>query len=113
MELEGFNPAEEEMVMRSLDALSAAGYDTSVVAAVIRAELPSGYVGMTYLQDGIILGSEAFASQNMLNYVMEEELLHLMQKAGGTASAFDRTTVRHLEGDIDAKRTFHRPSGAG
>lgn len=40
---------------------------------------------------------EAFSSQVMLNHVMEEELLHLQQRAAGLGSEFGPGTAQALE----------------
>ena len=102
--LEGFNPAEVEMLRAAEAALQSAGYNTSPLQVLVRVEMPTGYRGMT-LADGAALSGAAFGSQAMLNHVLEEELLHHQQKAAGEAGEFQPGTARILEGNIDRKST--------
>ena len=78
--LVGFNEAEGLLIQDSLKALRHAGYDTSPLREISRADLPPGYRAMS-LDGGAALGSEALSSQAALNSALEEELLHLQQKA--------------------------------
>jgi hypothetical protein len=71
--------------------------------------MPPGYRGMC-LEDGAVLGKEAFSSQAMLNHVVEEELLHQRQKASGLAHTFQPETARELEEAINADRKFPLPN---
>jgi hypothetical protein len=98
------------MIHRAVADLQAAGYDTVVLQVLIGAEMPVGYRGMT-LADGAALGSEAFSSQDMLNHVLEEELLHHDQKASGQAKQFAPRTARILEEAVDVERKFPLPEG--
>jgi hypothetical protein len=91
-------------------ALRSVGYDTRLIQVLIRADMPAGYRGMS-LEDGAVLGEEAFSSQGMLNHVLEEELLHLQQKAQGKGRVFGPETARALEEAIHAERQFPPPSG--
>jgi hypothetical protein len=106
--LNGFGAAEEEMIREAMLALRSAGYDASQLLVLIRADLPAGYRGMS-LPDGAVLGEEAFASAEMLRHVLEEELLHLVQKAQGRATEFGPGTARSLENEIDEQRKFPLP----
>ena len=108
VQLEGFSSAEEEMIERAIGALRTAGYDINLLKVLIRADFPPGYRGMS-LEDGAVLGQEAFSSQAMLNHVMEEEVLHQRQKASGLAQTFQPGTARELEEAIDAERKFALP----
>jgi hypothetical protein len=84
-----------------LDALSLAGYDTSLFEELIKVDnMPTGYRAMS-LDGGAALGKEAFESQDWLVHVLEEELLHLMQKAQGLAEEFSRGTALELELDVN------------
>lgn len=78
IELNGFSSTEEGMIGKAFEALEGVGYDTGLLKVLIRAEMPAGYRGMS-LEDGAVLGTEAFASQGLLNHVLEEEYLHLVQ----------------------------------
>ena len=98
------------MIQRTVAALRAAGYDTDVLQVLICAEMPVGYRGMS-LADGAALGSEAFSSQDMLNHVLEEELLHHSQKVSGQAKEFAPGTSRVLEEEVDVERKFSLPEG--
>ena len=110
IQLIDFAPAEEEMVVRAEEALKSAGYDTSILKVVIRQDdMPASYRGMTLGNDGIILGVKALSSQAMLNYVLEEELLHLQQKASGATIAFGPETARTLEKLVHEQRRFPCP----
>ncbi len=80
--LTGFSGAESGMVQAALKALQGAGYDTSPLAELIRADMPIGYAGMS-LDNGAALGQEAFSSQAMLNHTLEEELIHYQQSQAG------------------------------
>jgi hypothetical protein len=106
--LEGFSSAEEKMMESALGTLQTAGYDINHLKVLIRAELPLGYRGMS-LEDGAVLGNEAFSSQAMLNHVLEEELLHQRQRASELARSFQCGTARKLEEAIDAARKFPLP----
>jgi hypothetical protein len=108
LQLEGFNSAEEEMIETAINALQTAGYDINLLKVLIRADLPPGSRGMT-LEDGAVLGKEAFSSLAMLNHVLEEELLHQGQKGSGLAETFQPGTARKLEEAIDAERKFPLP----
>lgn len=96
------------MIHRAVAALRAAGYNTAVLQVLIRTEMPIGYRGMS-LADGAALSVEAFSSQDMLNHVLEEELLHHGQKASGQAAEFAPGTSRILEEEVDAERKFPLP----
>ena len=98
------------MIQRTVALLQAADYDTAVLRVLIRAEMPVGYRGMS-LADGAALGSEAFSSQDMLNHVLEEELLHNGQKVSGQAEEFAQGTSRVLEEEVDVERKFSLPEG--
>jgi hypothetical protein len=106
--LEGFSPVEEERIYAAIAALESAGYDTGLIQVLIRADIPAGYRGKT-LKDGAALGAAAFSSQAMLNHVLEEELLHLQQKARGEAESFAPGTARGLEEQVDEHRRFPHP----
>jgi len=106
--MEGFIQAEEAMIQESILALQSVGYDTSSIKVLIRADLPATYRGMS-LPDGAALGTEAFRSQAILNHVLEEELLHLRQRAAGAMEPFEPGTARALGEEVDAIRKFHLP----
>jgi len=106
--LEGFPASEEAMIQASIVALKAAGYDTSRIKVLIRADLPATYRGMS-LPDGAALGKEAFRSQAVLNHVLEEEIIHLQQKAAGLAKEFGPKTAAELEKEVNEQRKFRLP----
>src|SRR6266481_7050003 len=93
--LEGFTQAEEVMIQESIMALQSVDYDTTRIKVLIRANFPATYRGMS-LPDGAALGTEAFRSQEVLNHVLEEEVLHLQQKAAGLAEEFGPKTAAEL-----------------
>src|SRR5438046_4138887 len=107
--LVGFDAVEEGMIRFGLDALNLAGYDTSLLEELIKVDMPKGYRAMS-LDSGAALGKEAFESQDWLVHVLEEELLHLMQKAQGLAEEFTRGTALELELDVNDSRKFPPPS---
>lgn len=96
------------MIHEALQALESVGYETTVFQVLIRADMPPGFRGMSW-QEGAVLGAEAFASQEWLNHVMEEEYLHLLQKRRESAQEFVRGTALELELDVDDKRRFPAP----
>ena len=106
--LTGFSKAEQNMLKHAEKTLSEAGYDVSKFKELIKADMPPGYRGMS-LDNGAALGKEAFSSQSMLNHVLEEELLHVMQKAGGLGNQFSPATAKALEEAADAIRQFPFP----
>jgi hypothetical protein len=108
LSLEGFTQAEEAMIQESIMALQLADYDTTQIRVLIRADLPPNYRGMS-LPDGAALGKEAFRSQEILNHVLEEEVLHLQQKAAGLAEEFGPKTVAELEKEVNEQRKFRLP----
>jgi hypothetical protein len=103
-----FSPFEEKMIKRALKDLKKTGYHVGVFKELIRAELPAQYRAMT-LEDGAAIGEAAFASHAMLDHVLEEELLHLEQKASGKAKVFGPGTAKALENEVDEKRKFPFP----
>ena len=103
-----FSLSEEKVIKKGLKDLKKAGYGIGVFKELIRAELPSKYRAMT-LEDGAAIGEKAFTSQAMLNHVLEEELLHLEQKASGKAKVFGPGTAKALENEVDEKRKFPFP----
>ena len=48
-------------------------------------------------------------SLSVLNHVLEEELRHLMQKAGGQGQQFAKGTAQALEEEANAARKFPFP----
>ena len=104
----GFSAAEEAMIWAAVAALQGAGYDTSPMQMLIRGDLPAGYRAMS-LDDGAALGQEAFSSQPMLTHVLEEELLHLEQKARESGRPFGPGTAQALEAEVDEARKFSLP----
>jgi hypothetical protein len=108
----GFSAAEEVMLKATEKALRGAGYDTSLLRELIRAEMPKGYRAMALSEGvrGAALGEEAFSSQGMLNHVLEEELRHLQQKAAGLRPSFKPGTAKALEEAADAARKFPLPA---
>jgi hypothetical protein len=107
--LTGFNEKHEEMIRIAFDALMGVGYEVARFKELMWVEdMPSGYRAMC-LSDGAALGIEAFASQEMLNHVLEEEYLHLIQKSRGIAESFSKGTARYLEHDVDESRQFPVP----
>jgi hypothetical protein len=106
--LEGFSIAEVAMIKDALEALRLAGYDTARFEVLIRADLAAGYRGMSW-PEGAVLGEAAFASPTILTHVLEEELLHLLQKTQGRATGFGPCTARSLEEEVNAQRKFPLP----
>lgn len=106
--LEGFSAAEEDMIRTSILELQAAGYDTTKIKILIRGDLPATYRGMSW-PDGAVLGKEAFRSQAVLNHVLEEEIIHLQQKAAGLAEEFGPKTAAELEKEVNEQRKFRLP----
>ncbi len=96
------------MVSRADQALQGAGYNTSQLKELIRADMPSSYRAMS-LDQGAALGEEAFSSQAMLNHVLEEELIHLQQKAAVLGQGFGPGTAQGLEEAANAARQFRKP----
>jgi hypothetical protein len=96
------------MIQQSLAALVSVGYDTGLFQVLVRADLPVGYRAMT-LPDGAVIGEAAFASQALLNHVLEEELRHLRQIALGRATEFGAGTAQLLEAEADEGRQFPMP----
>jgi hypothetical protein len=97
------------MLRAASAALQAVGYDVRPIRVLIRADLlPVGYRAMT-LDDGAAFGAESFASQAMVNHVLEEELLHLGQKAKHSELAFGPGTARALEDEVHDARRFPAP----
>ena len=109
--LTGFSQVEEAMLKTAGDALRSAGYNTAPFQELIRADMPKGYRAMALSEGvrGAALGQEAFSSQAMLNHVLEEELLHLYQKADGLRPSFRPGTAKALEEAADAARRFPLP----
>lgn len=107
--LVGFDAAEEGMIRFGLDALSLAGYDIALFQELIKVDMPKGFRAMS-LDAGAALGKEAFASQDWLIHVLEEELLHLLQKAQGLAQEFAPGTALELELDVNDTRKFPPPT---
>jgi hypothetical protein len=99
------------MLKDSETALRKAGYDIRKFQELIRADMPRGYRAMALSEGvrGAALGEEAFVSQAMLNHVLEEELLHLMQKEAGLRASFGPGTAKALEEAADAARRFPLP----
>jgi hypothetical protein len=96
------------MIREAREMLEGAGYELEPNLILIKADMPSGYRGMT-LDFGAILGEEAFSSQAMLIHVLEEELLHLRQKAAGKAREFLPGTAHSLEEEVHETRRFPCP----
>jgi hypothetical protein len=96
------------MIRDAAGALQAAGYDTGPIRVLIRVDLPRGYRAMT-LEDGAAIGAEAFSAQAMVTHVLEEELLHLNQKAREPRRAFGKGTVQALEDEVHEARRFPPP----
>ena len=88
--------------------LKGAGYDTSAFKELVRADMPPGYRAMS-LEGGAALGQEAFTSQESLNSALEEELIHLQQKAAGLGQPFGPGTAQSLEEAANAARKFPIP----
>jgi hypothetical protein len=107
--LEGFTADEEAMIYASIVALQGVGHDTGPIKFLVRADdMPATYRGMC-LSDGVALGTEAFRTQAVLNHVLEEELLHLQQKAAGSMEEFGPTTAAELEKEVNEQRKFRLP----
>jgi hypothetical protein len=103
-----FSPDEEAMIQAGLGALAQVGYDVEIFKELTRVDMPPGYRAMT-LELGAILGAVAFGSQELLNHVLEEEYLHLVQKAQGQAREFGPGTALELELDVHEQRKFPAP----
>lgn len=97
------------MIRLAAASLATAGYDILLLGGLVRVDLPAGYRGMT-LEDGAAIGPAAFTSQDMLNHVLEEELLHLQQRPRGEAIEFAPGTARALEENIHEHRRVPCPS---
>ena len=110
LKLIDFTSMEEAMVRSAMQALEDVGYEVSVFQELIKVEMPPGYRAMT-LGNGAALGGEAVASQKWLNHVLEEECLHLIQKAKGWFDEVTRGTVLELELDANESRRFPPPEG--
>jgi hypothetical protein len=108
-ELVNFSAKEEEMIRYALETLSMAFYDTDLFQVLHKAQMPKGFRAMCLDTDGAVLGSEAFTSDDMVVHVLEEELLHLMQKAAGQGQTVDRRTGFELEADVNDTRKFPCP----
>jgi hypothetical protein len=108
-ELVNFSAKEEEMIGYALETLSMAFYDTELFEVLQRAQMPKRFRAMCLDTAGAVLGSEAFASEDMLVHVLEEELLHLLQKAAGKGLTVDRRTGFELEADVNDTRKFPCP----
>ena len=74
----------------------------------IRAKMPPGYNAMS-LEGGAALGDGAFSSPAGLVSALEEELLHLQQKAAGLAKEFSPGAAQILEEAVDELRKFPIP----
>jgi hypothetical protein len=98
-----FTAAEEAMIAYGIDTLSMAFYDTELFEELIKADLPDRFRAMS-LDGAAALGDRAFESQEMLVHVLEEELLHLMQKAEGYFEKVDRRKPFELELDVSDTR---------
>ena len=61
------------------------------------------------LENGAVLGDQAFSSQAMLNHTLEEELIHLQQQTMGLRQAYGPGTAQALEDSVNATRTFPAP----
>ena len=108
LKMECFTQAEETMIRESILGIQSVGYDASRIKVLIRADLPVTYRGMS-LPDGAALGKEAFRSQAVLNHVLEEEIIHLQQKATGLAEEFGPKTAAELEKEVNEQRKFRLP----
>lgn len=106
VKLTGLSAAEARMVRKALEKLKKAGYDVRPIGEVIRADLPKGTAGLTVGTDGVVLGDLAFVSERELLRTIEEELLHLNQKAGGLIQSAGPGTAQALENAVDAQRKF-------
>jgi RHS repeat-associated protein len=107
--LTGFSESETGMIRAADKALRQAGYNTTPLKELIRADMPPGYRGMS-IEGGAALGGDAFSSQDMLNHVLEEELLHLQDKAAAAkGQQFGPGTARGYEEAADARRKFPLP----
>jgi hypothetical protein len=62
------------------------------------------------LDDGAALDNKAFSSQAMTNHALEEELLHLEQKAREPAREYQPGTARALEEEVHEARRFPLPT---
>ena len=105
----GFDAVEEGMIEQALDGLHLAGYDLGLFQELIKVDMPKGYRAMS-LDDGAAVGEEAFESPEWLIHVLEEELLHLLQKAKGLTQEFGPGTVLELELDVNDTRKFPPPN---
>lgn len=78
----GFSKAEAAMVTQSMKNLAGAGYDVRAFQQLVRStDMPAGTSAMSLSTSptGAALGDGAFASQQMLDHTLEEELRHLGQ----------------------------------
>jgi RHS repeat-associated protein len=107
--LTGFSSGETSMIQSSMGALQSAGYDTSPLSVLIRADMPSGYSAMSLSGSptGAALGGGAFASQDMLNHTLEEELLHVNQNL--QSQSFGPGDAAAKEAEVEAARKFPAP----
>jgi hypothetical protein len=104
-----FSAKEIEMLKLSLRAMIAAGYGINSLQEIIRSDMPPEYSGMS-LDGGMALAPRAFKSQAFLNHVVEEELLHEMQKLEGKFEAgIKKGSALALEEEVDTRRKFPEP----
>jgi hypothetical protein len=71
--------------------------------------MPLGYSAMSLSSSptGAALGEGAFASQDMLNHTLEEELLHINQTL--SSQSFGPGDAAAKEAEVDAVRKFREP----
>jgi RHS repeat-associated protein len=99
----GFSQPEEEMLKNSLKTLQDVGHDTTQFTELLRADLGKETSGMTW-GDAAAIGDRAFSSQEELSKTLEEELIHLQQKAAGQATVFSPGTAQSLEEAANAQK---------
>lgn len=102
------------MIRNSIVALRGAGHDVSALDEVIRTpEMAPGTHGMSLISgsgdaagNAIALHPDAFASQEYLNHVMEEELVHILQ---ARPVEYGPGSVLELELNVNPLRKFPWP----
>jgi RHS repeat-associated protein len=106
----GFNEAETGMLNQSLKNLSGAGYDTRAFQQLVKStDMPAATCAMCLSTPptGAALGDGAFASQEMLDHTMEEELRHLGQDLSN--QWIGRGDAAAKEAEVNANRKFPEP----
>jgi hypothetical protein len=98
------------MLNQSLKNLSGAGYDTRAFQQLVKStDMPAATCAMCLSTPptGAALGDGAFASQEMLDHTMEEELRHLGQDLSNQWIGCGDAAAK--EAEVNANRKFPEP----